>query len=853
MEHRFISRSLPRKPDPASLPESRGRMRDTVMAVSLVLVMLFTAAAWVTVARSRAQDQRSAQVTSENLARVLSESIDSSIREIDGQLSQLKDGLHDDAGLSLAERAKNPMLRSILAAGVRIADADGTIVAGPGMGQEAAITIADREFFVALASADAPDLHIGRPVHSRHSHTWVMPVARRLSNPDGSFGGVVFHSISLARFTDLFASIDIGTKGVVVLFDAQRNFVARHPMPDNPNDILGLKVGSQEFAAHFNTGKPQANYIASSTTDGIRRSYSYRKVGDYPLYVMVGLAETDYLAEWQEEAWITGGAVGLFVSVVAMGAYLILRGQRRQHEALLRLAEQEHELQHLVADLGRSGERYRQLLRTSSDGIHIIDAEGRLVEASDAFWRMLGYDQDDSRGLSIQDWDCHFSAETLHTEILPSLLARPAIFETRHRHRDGSEVAVEINARPVELDGKAYIYASSRDITERRALEVERRAAAADLAATSIRLRLVLDTAAEGIFGIDDESRITFANPTAAAIMGWSDTTNLIARKSSEVFGHRLADGKTCSSGVCSISQTLKDGQTRRVAAEYFISATGLTFPVEYVVSPVVVEGITVGAVVVFHDISERRALEDELQRSNTQLEQFAYVASHDLRQPLRMVSSYLTLLNRRLNDRLSEDERSFLGFAVGGAKRMDALILGLLEYSRIGRDAPHADVDMAEVVAEAVENLKIEIEDLHAELGVRPGLPHIWGNRLELMRLFQNLIGNALKYRAPERIPVIAIEAIAENDKWRITVRDNGIGIAPESRERVFGIFQRLVTDEYCEGTGIGLAICKKIVEGHGGQIAVEDNDGPGICMVITLPQPRSRLRQDGVSHTAE
>ncbi len=227
-----------------------------------------------------------------------------------------------------------------------------------------------------------------------------------------------------------------------------------------------------------------------------------------------------------------------------------------------------------------------------------------------------------------------------------------------------------------------------------------------------------------------------------------------------------------------------------------------------------------------------------ELTESNGELEQFAYVASHDLREPLRMISSYITLLERRYPDAFNDDGREFLQFARDGALRMDRMVLDLLEFSRVGRVSdPFAPVSLAEVAFVAVGNLALIIKEHSADVAIAADLPTVTGSREELIRLLQNLIGNALKYRHPERPPAISIAAKAAEHEWVVTVADNGIGIDAEYFKRIFEIFQRLHSRTEYEGTGIGLAICKKIVQHHGGRIWVESNPGEGATFFFTLP----------------
>lgn len=237
-------------------------------------------------------------------------------------------------------------------------------------------------------------------------------------------------------------------------------------------------------------------------------------------------------------------------------------------------------------------------------------------------------------------------------------------------------------------------------------------------------------------------------------------------------------------------------------------------------------------------DITGRKLLEEELMRSNTELERFAYVVSHDLRQPLRMVSSYLALITRRLGGRLEGEEREFLDFAVGGAKRMDELIVALLEYSRVGRTGSPELVRLDHAIGEALEHLSVAIAEVGAVVTVAPRFPRVRAHPLEMMRLFQNLVDNAVKYRAAGRVPRISLGWRDEGGDWLLWVRDNGIGIAAADHDRAFMVFQRLVRAETCEGTGIGLAICRKIVETAGGRIWVESEPGVGSTFFFTLPK---------------
>lgn len=226
-----------------------------------------------------------------------------------------------------------------------------------------------------------------------------------------------------------------------------------------------------------------------------------------------------------------------------------------------------------------------------------------------------------------------------------------------------------------------------------------------------------------------------------------------------------------------------------------------------------------------------------ELARSNAELEQFAYVASHDLQEPLRMVSSYVQLLARRYQDKLDEDANEFIEYAVDGANRMQKLINDLLAYSRIDTHGKaFMPTDCERVLEQALRNLEVTIKESRAIIEHDP-LPRFMCDGLQITQLFQNLINNAIKFRNEQR-PHIHIRIKGKGDEWVFSVRDNGIGIDPKYAEHIFIIFHRLHDRSKYSGTGIGLAICKKIVERHGGCIWMESQPGMGTTFYFSIPK---------------
>jgi signal transduction histidine kinase len=237
----------------------------------------------------------------------------------------------------------------------------------------------------------------------------------------------------------------------------------------------------------------------------------------------------------------------------------------------------------------------------------------------------------------------------------------------------------------------------------------------------------------------------------------------------------------------------------------------------------------------------EQRVIERtlELKRSNEDLEQFAYVASHDLQEPLRMITSYMQLLKQRYSAQLDRSGNEFVDFALDGATRMQRLITDLLAYSRVGtRGQPFESVDLGEIVRRTLQNLEVAVQETGAQV-TTDALPTVAGDPVQLTQLFQNLVANALKFRGESR-PRVHITAERNGTAWHLRVRDNGIGISSQDFERIFVIFQRLHHRDKYTGTGIGLAICKKIVERHGGRIWVESSPGHGTTFHFTLASGR-------------
>lgn len=353
------------------------------------------------------------------------------------------------------------------------------------------------------------------------------------------------------------------------------------------------------------------------------------------------------------------------------------------------------------------------------------------------------------------------------------------------------------------------------------------------------RLRGIFDNAGVGIVEVDTNDRFIAVNDRVCRILGYGKD-GLIGKTVHEI---TAPQDRTMSD---MLNAELHSGVRDQIDYEKrYLKADGTPLWVHVTVSPVRDEqGRWVRSIITVEDISARKAAEEtlkkttaELERSNEDLQQFAYIASHDLQEPLRMVTMFLGLLRQKYGPSLDDKAAELIAYAVDGAERMSQLIRDLLQYSRVqSAPAEMTDVDMNAAFDRAASNCQISIARAGAIVRREP-LPVVRGNETQLVQLLQNLIANAVKFRRGDVQAEVHVSARREDRQWVFAVRDNGIGIAREQAERVFLIFQRLHTREQYPGTGVGLAICRKIAERHGGRIWVESTPGEGSTFYFVIP----------------
>jgi PAS domain S-box-containing protein len=482
--------------------------------------------------------------------------------------------------------------------------------------------------------------------------------------------------------------------------------------------------------------------------------------------------------------------------------------------------------------------RYRGLLEAAPDAMVVVNVAGEIVLLNVQAEKTFGYSRDELVGQKVKNIIPEGFAERIiadGTRSAAEALAQQigTGIELIGRRRDGSEFPIEIMLSPLESPEGILVTAAIRDISVRKGAETH-------LAQMEGRYRGLLEAAPDAMVVVNVAGEIVLLNVQAEKEFGYS-RDELVGQKVKNIipegFAERIiADG--LRSAEDALAQQIGTGieltGRRKNASE---------FPIELMLSPLEsADGILVTAAI--RDISARKGAEahllrklDELYRSNEELGQFAYIASHDLQEPLRMVASYTQLLSRKYKGKLDAEADEFINFAVDGANRMQRLIQDLLAFSRVGTKGKEMrDTSSEEALLQALRNLRGAIEESHAQVTHDP-MPAVLADEMQLTQLFQNLIGNSIKYQKAGSVPVVHISAARNGDaKWMFLVKDNGLGIDPEYFEKIFGMFQRLHKREEFAGTGIGLAICKKIAERHGTSIAVESQLGQGATFRFAL-----------------
>lgn len=497
------------------------------------------------------------------------------------------------------------------------------------------------------------------------------------------------------------------------------------------------------------------------------------------------------------------------------------------------------ELEHALQSLRDGEERTRLIVDTALDAVIMMDTDGVVVGWNPQAAATFGWPADEALGRVLTELIIPPSYREAHTRGLRHYL-QTGEEKVLHRrleltalHRDGHESPVELAITPIRSGEHLYFSGFLRDITARK--ETERA-----LRESEKRFRATFEQAAVGIAHVGPDGRWLRVNQKLCDIVGYT-REELLSLTFQDVthpddLDADLAQVRQVLDGQID-TYTMEKRYFRKEGSEVWIALTVALVrddagKPDYFIS-------------VVEDIQRRKEAEEELRRrteeltrSNQDLEHFAYVASHDLQEPLRAVSGSLQLLTRRYAGQLDARADEFIGHAVDGATRMEALIEDMLTYSRVGRrEDPRQLIESEEALDSALKNLGATIRETRAQV-TRTPLPTVRAISAQLTVLFQNLVGNAIKFRRKDGPVQIHVGVETRDDAWVFRVVDNGIGIDSQYFERIFLMFQRLHTRRDYPGTGIGLALCKRIVERHGGSIWVESEPGKGSTFFFTLPR---------------
>ncbi|KYC50953.1 MAG: sensory histidine kinase AtoS [Candidatus Methanofastidiosum methylothiophilum] len=481
-------------------------------------------------------------------------------------------------------------------------------------------------------------------------------------------------------------------------------------------------------------------------------------------------------------------------------------------------------------------ENYRNLFVNIGEAVWIATIGGIVLDANPATSEMLGSKLEDIIGNKIIGYYSNPDDRAKFIELV-NKYGFVNDYEIKMKRKDGEIITCLFTATLFKnSEGKVIGYQGIvRDVTKRMLIEKE-------LRDSEEKYRELVENANSIIAKFDKEGKILSMNEFGLNFFGYTNEELLGKTWYETILPNVESTGKVLDNLAKSIIENIDQ---YNVNLNENVKKNGERVWIYWTNKPIKNDnGEIIAFLSIGTDITERTKLEkelkqrtEELERSNKELEEFAYIASHDLQEPLRMITSYVQLLERRYKDKLDQDATDFIGFAVEGSTRMKSLINDLLVYSRVGtKGKEFISTDLNVILKKVLQNLQIAIEENKAGISIEK-MPTIMADDVQMIQLFQNLIGNAIKFKG-EDPPIISVKYEEQDKDFVFSISDNGIGIEKEYYNRIFMIFQRLHTRDQYPGTGIGLAVCRKIIERHGGKIWIESEVGKGTTFYFSIPK---------------
>jgi PAS domain S-box-containing protein len=720
-----------------------------------------------------------------------------------------------------------------------------------------------RDYYLAPKKNPDPDVLYVSPPFKTVLGSYLINLSRMIPGPHGEFNGVISAAINPEFFSILLTSVLYAPdmRSGIIHRDGLRVVIVPDRSEQKGRDLA--KTGKL-FARHIASGKKQSLLAGSSYSTGEERLMALRTISppqlhmDKPLVATISREVAAVYAGWRRDALAVGALFAVFAIASTSGLFLYQRRQKifdRQSKAAKRALQD-------------SAIRYQSLMKSASDGIHILDRQGNLVEANETFLEMLGYSEQEALRLHVSDWDAQWSAEELMTQVLEDVIAGPSTFETRHRRHDGRIIEVEISARGIMIGGEQFLYAASREITGRKKAEKE-------LSDSRQQLMNIIDFLPDATFVIDLEGKVIAWNKAIEVMSGV---------KKEEIIGQGDYAYTVPFYGVrrpqlLNLLQVSDDELAKlyhhierrgeSLFAEVFVPSVygGRGAHIWAIGAPLYnSKGERIGAIETIRDITERKLAEIELQQAKEVAEastrsksQFLANMSHEIRTPMNAI---LGLTRLTLETALSDQQRDYLFKVQSSSRALLNLLNDILDYSKIeaGRlELENVDFDLDGVLHSLSDLFSYSAEEKGVEIfyEVMPQVPtDLNGDPLRLGQILSNLIGNAVKFTARGEIVVKAecLQTFGEEVVLLFSVRDTGIGIEAQQCQLLFQAFSQVdssISRKY-GGTGLGLTISRHLVNLMGGEISVESSPGQGSTFSFTVTVRRSgngRLQRDPAS----